>query len=116
MDKIDKLPDIIIIDEDDLDDLVGAISKLECDLMSYPGNRGPLSSKEEKAIDKQLDATGLAHKSLMDAITQEEKKASPNYTSLLKIKLACDKLRIIEIHFEKIKGWNFRVKATLGIN
>ncbi|KAI1654254.1 hypothetical protein F4813DRAFT_392758 [Daldinia decipiens] len=116
MDKIDKLPDIIIIDEEDIDDLVEAISKLECDLMAYPGNRGPLSSEEENAVDGHLYVIGLAHNSLMDAKTQEEKKASPSCTSLLKIELACKKLKVIEIHFEKIKGWNSRVKAALGID
>ncbi|KAK6953340.1 hypothetical protein Daesc_005643 [Daldinia eschscholtzii] len=103
MDKIELLPVIIIIDEEDIDELVEAISRLETELAYPVHNLAPLSSSERKALEKHLEANGYAFASLLDAQAEEEKKVRPDPTSIRKIKIAMDKLGNIERYLERIR-------------
>ncbi|KAI0121961.1 hypothetical protein F4814DRAFT_445913 [Daldinia grandis] len=116
MDQIKKIPEVTIKNESDLDELVEAIATFESDLMACSNNRGPLTPKEEKAVEKHLDSIEDAYDSLLGAKAQENKNDKPSHTTLQKIQLACKKLELLQKYFENVQDWNSGAAATTGTN
>ncbi|KAI1805625.1 hypothetical protein F4811DRAFT_211354 [Daldinia bambusicola] len=106
MDKIEVLPGIHITNDEDLDKLAEAVSKLESDLAHFVHDLSPLSSKEMGPLSKHLHATGRAFVSLLNAKVHERRQDNLDHTNINKINTALIKLKAVEKYLEDIMATN----------